>query len=83
MEKIYTPFTDFNRILSKAGPIVSQQFALASLIEEVHATSTIEGIHSTHRELNDILDGSAGNIHFICFCRPACFTGTGWRWMRL
>ena len=64
MEKIYTLFMAFNKILSKVSPIVSQQFALSSLIEEVHATSTIEGIHSTHRELKDILDGNAGNIHF-------------------
>ena len=64
MEKIYTLFTAFNRILNEVSPIVRQQFALSSLVEEVQATSNIEGIHSTHRELKDILDGNAGNTHF-------------------
>lgn len=69
MEKIYTGFTDFTRTLQNVSNIVLQQFALASLIDEVHSTSAIEGIHSTHRELKDILDGNIGNTHFSSIIR--------------
>ncbi len=64
MQKIYTLFTNFLSILHIVTPIVQQQFALSCLIEEVHSTSSIEGIHSTHRELKDILDGNYYNNHF-------------------
>ena len=64
MEKIYTLFMDFNKTLHSISAIVRQQFALSSLVEEVHSTSTIEGIHSTHRELKDILEGNVENRHF-------------------
>lgn len=64
IEKIYSLFNDFNNSLHSTTNIVEQQFALASLIDEVLSTSSIEGIHTTHRQLKDILDGNAGNIHF-------------------
>ncbi|MBQ6664088.1 MAG: Fic family protein [Synergistaceae bacterium] len=64
MEKIHSQFADFTRILQNLSPIVLQQFALSSLVDEVHSTSSIEGIHSTHRELKDILDGKSNNVHF-------------------
>ena len=64
MEKIYSEFTEFMHIVQSLSAIVLQQFALSSLVEEVHSTSSIEGIHSTHRELKDILDGNSSNVHF-------------------
>ena len=64
VEKIYVQFSDFFKILHRITPIVQQQFALSSLIDEVHSTSSIEGIHSTHRELKDILEGSSNRKHF-------------------
>ena len=64
MQNIYTLFHDFNNTLHSISNIVEQQFALSSLVEEVHSTSSIEGIHSTHKELKDILDGNSGNSHF-------------------
>ena len=33
-------------------------------MDEVHATSDIEGIHSTHREFREVLDGEAKKSHF-------------------
>ena len=64
MEKIYIQFADFTHILQNVTSIVQQQFALSSLVDEVYSTSSIEGIHSTHRELKDILDGNSNNTHF-------------------
>ena len=64
MEKIHSQFADFTRTVQNLSPIILQQFALSSLVEEVHSTSSIEGIHSTHRELKDILDGNSSNVHF-------------------
>ena len=64
MEKIYSLFSEFKNILNKVTPIVQQQFSLSCLIDEVHSTSSIEGIHSTHRELRDILEGHYQNSHF-------------------
>ena len=64
MEQIHSQFAIFSRTLREVSPIVVQQFALSSLVNEVHSTSSIEGIHSTHRELRDILDGNLNNAHF-------------------
>lgn len=64
LEKIYTLFHEFSEILHDTPFIVRKQFSLACLIDEVHSTSSIEGIHSTHKELKDILDGKVHNNHF-------------------
>ena len=64
IEQIYSLFHDFSNILAGLNPIVLYQFTLICVIDEVHATSNIEGIHSTHKELKDILDGSKQNTHF-------------------
>ena len=63
-EKIYTQFADFTHILQNVTNIVQQQSALLSIVDEVYSTSSIEGIHSTHRELKDILDSNSNNTHF-------------------
>ncbi|MBQ4402027.1 MAG: hypothetical protein II832_07670 [Synergistaceae bacterium] len=76
MEKIYTGFTDFTRTLQNVSNIVLQQFALASLIDEVQSTSEIEGIHSTHRELREILYGETKRAHFSSIIRKYEFS---WR----
>lgn len=64
MQNIYTSFTEFLNIISNISHIVLQQLSLSCLIDEVHSTSSIEGIHSTHRELKDILDGNSNSRHF-------------------
>ena len=64
IEKIYSLFADFLNTLHDVPTIVQQQFALSCLIDEVHSTSSIEGIHSTHRELKEILDGNYQKKHF-------------------
>ena len=69
LERIYSHFIDFMRILPKVPPMVLYQFALGCIVDEVHSTSDIEGIHSTHRELRDILDGDSNNVHFSSIIR--------------
>lgn len=64
MQNIYTEFAQFLSIMDKIPAIVLQQFSLSCLINEVHSTSSIEGIHSTHRELKDVLDGNSNSVHF-------------------
>ena len=64
IEQISLLFGEFLSILPAVNPIVCNQFTLACVIDEVHSTSNIEGIHSTHRELKDILDGSKQDVHF-------------------
>ena len=63
-EKIYSMFYEFMNTLQNTPDTVIQQFALASIIDEVHSTSSIEGIHSTHRKLKEILEGTVNNNHF-------------------
>ncbi len=69
LERIYSRFTEFMRILPKVPPMVLHQFSLGCVVDEVHSTSDIEGIHSTHRELKDILDGGGNNVHFSSIIR--------------
>ena len=64
LERIYTLFNDFTLTLHHLTPVILQQFTLSCIIDEVQSTSNIEGIHSTHRELRDILDGKSHNHHF-------------------
>ena len=63
-QNIYSEFSQFINILDSVPAIVQQQFALSCVIDEVHSTSSIEGIHSTHRELKDILDCNNHSAHF-------------------
>ena len=64
LENIYTQSQNFRRLLRDIPEIVLHQFELSCLIDEVHATTSIEGIHSTHRELKEIVDGNSSSVHF-------------------
>lgn len=77
LQNIYTSFADLLNTLSSVTPIVQQQFSLSCLIDEVHSTSSIEGIHSTHRELKDILDGNSSNCHFSSIIRKYDLLSSG------
>ena len=64
LENILSLFATFTDILHDIPPVVMRQFYLACLVDEVRSTSSIEGIHSTHRELKEILDGNYQKKHF-------------------
>ena len=58
LENILSLFATFKDILHDIPHIVLRQFYMASLVDEVRSTSSIEGIHSTRRELHDVLEGN-------------------------
>ncbi len=64
IENIYISHRSLTDIIHNFPPIALHQFALASIVDEVHSTSAIEGIHSTHRELRNILEGYYSSSHF-------------------
>ena len=64
LEKIYSNFSDFLNILTRLNHNIQHQFTLSCIVNEVHSTSDIEGIHSTQRELRNILEGIDDNLHF-------------------
>ena len=63
-EQIYQSFADFLFLTRTVSDVVMRQFRLSCIIAEVHSTSDIEGIHSTHRELKDILEDGNSKSHF-------------------
>lgn len=64
LEHTYIRHNELNEIISSFPNIALHQFALASIIDEVHSTSAIEGIHSTKRELKDVIEGNYSSSHF-------------------
>ena len=63
IEKVYRQYQKLLDIMKSISPLVLHQYSLSCLVDEVHSTSAIEGIHSTHRELKEILEGK-NSIHF-------------------
>ena len=59
MEHIYKSYETLLYVIHSVPPIVLNQFTLLSILEEVKSTNEIEGIHSTRKELRDIIDGTA------------------------
>jgi len=64
MEKIYKNYETFLYKVNSVPPVVLHQFALACIVDEVKATNDIEGVHSTRRELKEVLDGLSENSQF-------------------
>ena len=64
VEKIYKQQEKFLRIIPKVPDLLLNQFEFLSIVEEVKATSEIEGVHSTRRELTEILEGNKTSPHF-------------------
>ena len=64
VEKIYKQQEKFLCIIPKVPDLLLNQFEFLSIVEEVKATSDIEGVHSTRRELTEILEGNKTSAHF-------------------
>ena len=64
VEKIYRKHERLLEILNVISPLVIEQFVLFSLVEEVRATSDIEGVHSTRREIEDVIKGTTRSPRF-------------------
>lgn len=59
LEQLYQCYEKFLYVVNTVPPVVRHQFALLSILDEVKSTNDIEGVHSTRKELRDILDGTA------------------------
>lgn len=44
--------------MNSVPPVILHQFTLLSILDEVKAINDIEGVHSTRKEIQDILDGN-------------------------
>ena len=64
IEKIYKKYEDFLRIIKDIPPIMLNQFELSCIIDEVTSSNEIEGIHSSKREIADILNGFSESVRF-------------------
>ena len=57
-EKIYSSYERFLYLVNSVPPVILHQFTLLSILDEIKATNDIEGVHSTRKEIQDILDGN-------------------------
>ena len=64
MEEIYKKHEDLLQALQAVPPLVLEQFILSSVVDEVRATSDIEGIHSTRKEIKEVVSGSVQSARF-------------------
>ena len=64
MEKIYKKHEDLLQALQAVPPLVLEQFILSSVVDEVRATSNIEGIHSTRKEIKEVVSGTVQSARF-------------------
>ena len=63
-DEIYRKHEELLQALRAVPPLVLEQFILGSLVDEVRATSDIEGVHSTRREIKEVVIGSAHSERF-------------------
>lgn len=56
LEKFYKTYEKFTIISSRVPKVVLYQFTLLSIVEEIKSTNDIEGVHSTRKEIRDILE---------------------------
>ena len=63
-EIIYRKHEDLLQALQAVPPLVMEQFILSSVVDEVRATSDIEGIHSTRKEIKEVVSGSVQSARF-------------------
>lgn len=55
-EKVYKNYEEFLSLLRSVPHVVLEQFSLLSIVDEVKSTNDIEGVKSTRREIESILD---------------------------
>lgn len=63
-EKIYRKHEQLLWLLKSVPALIMEQFVLNSVVDEVRATSDIEGIHSTRREIEDVVKGTSQSPRF-------------------
>lgn len=64
IQQIYKKYEHLLSIINKIPKIALQQFEHSCILEEVQSTNEIEGVHSTRKELSEVLDGMVSSSHF-------------------
>ena len=63
-EEIYKKHEDLLQMLNVLSPLVLEQYILGSAVDEIRATSDIEGVYSTRREVKDVMNGTTQSARF-------------------
>ena len=56
VEKFYKTYEQFLYTVNTVPPVVLYQFTRLSIVEEVKSTNDIEGVHSTKKEIREIIE---------------------------
>lgn len=59
LQEIYLAYAKALKEINTSSPVILRQFELISIVDEVKATNDIEAVHSTRRQIRDILDNRA------------------------
>lgn len=76
-EEISLKHEELLQALNAVPPLVLEQFVLACVVDEVRATSDIEGIHSTRREIKDVMRGAHSDRFSSLVRKYSALLGTG------
>ena len=62
-EKFYKTYEQFLYTVNTVPPVVLYQFTRLSIVEEVKSTNDIEGVHSTKKEIREIIEKKGTHYH--------------------
>lgn len=65
IENFYKNYFNLFKMKQQAPPILLRQFVLSSLIDEIKSTNDIEGVHSTKKQIKDILESQPISKDFL------------------
>lgn len=63
VEKFYKTYEQFLYTENTVPPVVLYQFTRLSIVEEVKSTNDIEGVHSTKKEIREIIEKKGTHYH--------------------
>lgn len=63
VEKFYKTYEQFLYTVNTVPPVVLYQFTRLSIVEEVKSTNDIEGVHSTKKEIREIIERKGTHYH--------------------
>lgn len=63
VEKFYKTYEQFLYTVNTVPPVVLYQFTRLSIVEEVKSTNDIEGVHSTKKEIREIIEKKGMHYH--------------------
>lgn len=65
VEKFYKTYEQFLYTVNTVPPVVLYQFTRLSIVEEVKSTNDIEGVHSTKKEIREIIERKGTHYHWL------------------